>query len=235
VICNHFCNHCNHRVVTSFGDVRETFSATYRGSRGPVTIVTGKSNSGGRKAFRPGITLPKKENLGGLPSILWLQWLQWLHNTLTGLSRATYPGLFDGESGYILVTMVTPRNARPLSKIAVGYLVLPLWLLTLAPRPGGRRLLPFLAPPRTDLRPAGGGAPYGPASAPLGRFRGVPEPGYRRPRPPSGSGQKTPPRGRPKGVGNKARAAAEPTGQKTSVFWPGRRPAGAGGDRILAG
>jgi hypothetical protein len=174
VICNHFCNHCNHRVVTSFGDVRETFSATYRGSRGPVTIVTGKSNSGGRKAFRPGITLPKKENLGGLPSILWLQWLQWLHNTLTGLSRATYPGLFDGESGYILVTMVTPRNARPLSKIAVGYLVLPLWLLTLAPRPGGCPLSPFVArtfaPPPVRPLPAR-------SRAPAGRFRRAPGPG----------------------------------------------------------
>ena len=69
MICNHFCNRCNRRVVTPFGEVNKVFSATYGGSRGPVTVVTALGNSRGDKAFRPGFTLPKKEKLGDLPFI----------------------------------------------------------------------------------------------------------------------------------------------------------------------
>ncbi len=169
MICNRKRNRCNRRVVTAVGDVRGTFSTTYGGSKGPVTAVTGKGNRGGRKAFkppvRPGITLPKKENLGGLPSILRLQWLQWLHNTLTGLSRATYPRfirwrkwLHSGYNGY------TPERPAPLEDRCrvPGFAA-----LVAHPRSSPRRL-PALALRRPYLRPAPGEAPTGPLTRPGG-------------------------------------------------------------------
>ena len=99
----------------------------------------------------------------------------------------------------------------------------------------GRRFHPHRPLPGRSLPIAPGEAPTGPLTRPGGpvsrgtrtRIAGF--------RPASGTGQKTLPRGRPKGVGNKARAAVESGRPKTRVSWPRRRPAAAGADRILAG
>ena len=124
----------------------------------------------------------------------------------------------NGESGNFLVTLVTaPARSRLPSRPTLGYPVSPPWRLTRAPRPRG---CPTFAPP--PMRPLAARS-----RAPAPCFERTPGPGS----PAAGVAQKTLPRGRPEGVGNKAHAVAAFGVSRNKCFLT----AGTGADRILAG
>ena len=197
---------------------REVFSTTYGGSRGPVTGVT---TSGVHKRDLYSRSRYTSRVGRGSTRI----YLIFGYNGYNGykIRQPVYLVLLTGnlsvgESGYILVTTVTPPSAWPPSRPVAGRLVWALWLLTHAPPPEARA--PTGRCPASIPDPAADEAPTGPLGAPRGLFRGLPGPQS------------------PAAAGFRRRATkvgARASGQHTAESADGRRNRRLKNTRFLAG